>query len=208
MPSSSVWLLRLLIWLVVIFAVLVLSLLVWGSDLLIAVEPMPAHVDAAVVLQGSIVAEMSRLAGAMSLLQQGTADRALISVPKQSYWGQSIPPIARAYMEKKYGGDLAARVDFCVTDIDVNSTSQEAQVALSCVQEHHWRSIAIVTSDYHTRRACMLWRRAIKRSRSSITLSTDGVLDPEFQKPWWRHRQAAKIWVAESVKLIWALFGG
>ena len=51
-------------------AVIVLCLLRWGGDLLISTDPLPARVDAAIVLQGSITGERARLAGAMSLLQQ------------------------------------------------------------------------------------------------------------------------------------------
>jgi len=147
-----------------------------------------------------------RIAGAMDLSRQGIADRVLLSVPKESYWGQSLPPVARAYLERNYGGELAARVDFCETDADVNSTEQEAQALSACIREHHWQSIAIVTSNYHTRRAKMLWRR-IARHDPNLHLWFRGVTDPEFQQPWWRHRQSAKIWVMECSKLAWAMLG-
>jgi hypothetical protein len=199
---------RMLKWLFAAVAVTTLVLLVWGSDLLIAVDPMPGHADAVVVLQGSIVAEKSRIAGAMNVLQRGIADRALLSVPKESYWGQSIPPVARAYVEHTYGSQLAARVDFCEDSADVNSTADEAEAAMGCVREHHWKSILIVTSDYHTRRARMLWRRAVKRHGLTETISVEGVADPEFQRSWWRRRQAAKIWLGESLKLAWTALGG
>jgi uncharacterized SAM-binding protein YcdF (DUF218 family) len=208
MSSQIGRLLRMLKWLFVVLVVIMLSLLLWGNDLLIAIDPMPAHVDAAVVLQGSIVAQKARIAGAMNFLQRGVADRVLLSVPKESYWGQSIPPVARAYMERSYGSDLSSRVDFCDTSAEVNSTAEEAEAAMSCVQQHHWRSIAVVTSDYHTRRAGILWRRVIKQRDPTMSLSTEGVADPEFQRPWWRHRQSAKIWLGESTKLVWSILGG
>jgi uncharacterized SAM-binding protein YcdF (DUF218 family) len=208
MSSSARLLLRILLRFCAAAVVLVMAALIWGDDLLIANDPMPEHVDAAVVLQGSVLAQKARMAGAMNLLRRGTADRMLLSVPRESYWGQSIPPVARAYLERTYGADLAARVDFCETSADVNSTEQEAQAALGCIEAHHWRSIAVVTSDYHTRRARMLWRRTIKHSEPAMQLSVAGVADPEFQKPWWQHRQAAKIWLAESLKLIWSTLGG
>jgi uncharacterized SAM-binding protein YcdF (DUF218 family) len=198
---------RALCWLVVAAVVIAIALLRWGDDLLIASDTVPAHVDAAIVLQGSIAAEKARIAGAIDLLRRGVADRALLSVPKESYWGQSIPPAARSYLERNYGSDLAARVDFCETGGEVNSTAQEVQALGPCVQEHHWQSIVIVTSDYHTRRAGMLWRRAIVRD-SKVHIWIEGVADPEFQQPWWRHRQSAKIWLMESSKLAWTTLGG
>jgi uncharacterized SAM-binding protein YcdF (DUF218 family) len=174
---------------------------------LIASDPPPGHVDAAIVLQGSIAAEKARITGAINLLQRGVADRALLSVPKESYWGQSVPPVARAYLERNYGGDLAARIDFCETSGEVNSTVQEVEALSPCIREHHWQSIMIVTSDYHTRRAGMLWRRGIGHD-PAIHIWIEGVTDPEFQQPWWRHRQSAKVWVMESSKLVWTMLGG
>lgn len=206
MPSPARRLSRVLPWLIAA-VVIVLSGLRWGADLLIAGAPATGHVDAAVVLQGSIAAENARIAGAMNLLQRNIASRALLSVPKESYWGQSIPPLAHSYLERNYGSDLASRVDFCEMGGEVNSTAQEAQVLTSCIREHRWQSIVIVTSNYHTRRAGMLWRKITSRE-PTLRLEIVGVEDPEFQQPWWRHRQSAKLWLLESSKLVWTVFGG
>lgn len=206
-PLSRVVLFGLLRWLLAAAILIAICLLRWGGDLLIASDPAPPHVDAVIVLQGSIVAEKARIAGAMNLLRRGGADRALLSVPKESYWGQSIPPVARSYVERNYGSDIAARVDFCDTSEDVNSTVEEAQAVSSCIKEHHWQSIVIVTSNYHTRRAGMLWRR-MARHEPKFHIWIEGVTDPDFQQPWWRHRQSAKTWLMETAKLVWSALGG
>jgi uncharacterized SAM-binding protein YcdF (DUF218 family) len=184
-------------------------LLHWGGELLVSVDSLPAHVDAAVVLQGSSIGERVRLAGAMRLLQQGIPNRVLLSVPRESYWGASIPPMARSYLEKNYGVDAAGKVDFCETGADVNSTEEEARALDVCVRQHGWQSIVVVTSDYHTRRAGMIWRKTVKHLDPSIHLWVHGVDDPEFQsRGWWRKRLYAKTWLLEFTKLIWTeLFG-
>jgi uncharacterized SAM-binding protein YcdF (DUF218 family) len=200
-------LLRVLPLLLAAAIVIAVCLLFWGANLLIASEPAPGHVDAAIILQGSIVSEKARIAGAMNLVRRGVADRVLLSVPKESYWGQSVPPVARAYLEHTYGKDLAARIDFCEISGEVDSTAQEARALRPCIQEHHWQSVVIVTSNYHTRRAGMLWKRT-NRSDPKIHMWVEGVADPEFQQPWWRHRQSAKIWLMETSKLVWSVLGG
>ena len=199
------WWLRLLVATVIIL----LCLLRWGGDLLISTDPVPARVDAAVVLQGSSIGERARLAGAMSLLQQGIPNRVLLSVPNESYWGASIPPMARGYIEKNYGSDAAGRVDFCETGADVNSTEEEARALDACVDQHGWQTIVVVTSDYHTRRAGMIWRRTLKQRDPRLSLSVQAVNDPEFQaRGWWRKRLYAKTWLLEFTKLVWTeLFG-
>lgn len=206
-PSFNKTFVRLLRWLFAAAILLAICWLLWGADLLISSDPVPQHVDAAVVLQGSIIGERVRIAGAMNFLQRGIADRALVSVPKESYWGESIPPVARGYLERTYGNDLAARVDFCVTSEDVDSTIQEARALRPCIHEHQWHSVAIVTSNYHTRRAGMLFRKAGALD-PGVHIWVEGVADPEFQQPWWRRRQSAKIFVMESMKLVWTVLGG
>jgi len=207
MPLPARLLFRLLRWLLAAAFVIIVCLTRWGGRLLIASDPTPQHVDAAIVLQGSIAAERVRIAGAMNLLERGIADRALLSVPKESYWGQSIPPVARSYLERNYGSDMAARVDFCETGGDVNSTAQEVQAVSPCIREHRWQSLVIVTSDYHTRRAGMIWR-SMTRHDPRIQVWIEGVADPEFQQPFWRHRQSAKTWLMEACKLVWTVLGG
>jgi uncharacterized SAM-binding protein YcdF (DUF218 family) len=191
-----------LVWLVAIVTILMLFLLMFGGNLLIASRPPAAPVNAAVVLQGSVTGEKVRTAGAIKLLQQGTAQRILLSIPKESYWGQSIPPIARAYLERTFGLDLASRIDFCETGDEVDSTAEEMQALTPCIREHQYHSIVVVTSNYHTRRAGIIWKK-FSAQNPGVPLWIFGVDDPEFQQPWWRHRRSAKTFVMEFTKLIW-----
>lgn len=187
--------------------VLAIFFMLCGYRMLVGDDPPPGHVEAAVVLQGSIIGEKARLAGAMDLLRRGAVDRVLLSVPKESYWGQAIPPVAHVYIERNYGADLVSRVDFCELGDDVDSTKQEMQALRPCIEDHHWRSVVVVTSDYHTRRAGMIWRKLAKQD-PNVQIWMDGVPDPEFQQPWWKYRRSAKVFVMESTKLVWAVLGG
>jgi len=177
----------------------------WGSYILVTDGPLPPHGEVAIVLQGSILAQRARLAGAAQLLQNGTVMRILLSLPRESYWGQSLEPIAKSYIERTYGQLTAAHTLFCETGQEVNSTEQEAVVLAGCVKEQGWDSIILVTSDYHTRRSKMIWRRVLKRRSFPIEhLWVDGVKDKEFHRDgWWKDRLSAKIWVMECTKLLW-----
>jgi DUF218 domain len=193
------------LWLVGLFALLVLGFLRWGGYLPVAGDSVPEHVDAAVVLQGSITSENGRTAAAMALLQRGSANRVVISVPRESYWEQEIPPIARPYLEKKYGTDLAGRVDFCNTEPDIASAQQEAQALSSCIREHGWKNIALLTSNYQSRRVRVIWRKTLSKGDPSVYVSVEGVPDPNYQpRGWWRQRLYVETWLSESAKLAWA----
>ena len=198
---------RVIGWLFAAAVLVIFFFMAFGSALLTAVRPPTEHVDAAIVLQGSLVGEKVRTAGAMKMLQEGTADRVVLSVPHESYWGQSIPAVARPYLERVFGPALAARVDFCETGEQVNSTLEEAKSILPCIREHRWQNIAVVTSNYHTRRASLIWKKLVQPD-ASLRLWIIGVDDPEFRQPWWRHRQSAKILLMEFTKLAWMSLGG
>lgn len=194
---------RLILWMLggVILVAACIALL--GSKLLIADDPLPSHVDALVVLQGSIAAERERIAGAALLLQNGVSDRILVSIPGESYWGQSLRPIASSFIERNYGAAVASKTDFCETGPEVDSTRQEAETVNACIQQRHWNAVAIVTSEYHTRRAGFLWRRAVRHTTTRVWI--EAVADPDFQRQWWRTRRSAKIFCLELSKLAWAL---
>lgn len=206
---GSYRILRGILWLLGCVALLALVLLWRGGYWLTKSDPLPARVDATVVLQGSIVGQMTRVDGAARLLQQGVAARMLLSVPKQSYWDESVVPMAQRYLENHYGKDVASRADFCETDPGVNSTAQEALALSRCIREHGWQSVVVVTSNYHTRRAGVIWRAMLRKDGSSLQLRIFGVDDPEFQpNAWWSKRLYAKTWVTEFSKLVWVELGG
>lgn len=193
------------LWLLGIVVVLIVCFLRWGGYLLVAGGSAPQHVDAAVVLQGSIASENARTVAAMELLQRGAADRVAMSVPRESRWGEDIPPIARPYLEKKYGADLAGRVDFCSTELDLTSPQQEAQALGPCIQEHGWKSVALLTSNYESRRVGLVWRKTLQNSNGSVSVTVEGLPEPDYQpRGWWRQRLYAETWLRESAKLAWS----
>jgi uncharacterized SAM-binding protein YcdF (DUF218 family) len=127
-----------------------------------------------------------------------------LSIPETGYWGQSLPSLARAYLQKQYGKEIADRFEFCETGPSVDSTEQEAQAIMPCIRKRQWQSIVVVTSNFHSRRAGMIWRRTWKQAKSRIEIRVDGVADPSFSpNGWWRHRLYAKTWFLESIKLAW-----
>ena len=183
---------------------IVLATLHWGGYVLISTDALPSHADGAIVLQGSPVSEDARIAGAVRLLQHNVVDKILLSIPETGYWGQSLPALVRAYLQKQYGDEIADRFEFCETGPSVDSTEQEAQAVMPCVQKRQWQSIVVVTSNFHSRRAGIVWRRTRKEAKSSIVIGVDGVADPSFSPDgWWRHRIYAKTWFFESIKLAW-----
>ncbi|HJU12425.1 MAG TPA: YdcF family protein, partial [Candidatus Binataceae bacterium] len=95
-------------------------------------------------------------------------------------------------------GDLAGRVHVC--PIRADSTRGEAEYIRACLERLHPRSVLIVTSDYHTRRALSIARRMMPQYRWSVAASSDPA---SFGPQWWKHREWAKINFLEWQRLLW-----
>lgn len=198
--------LKYLSWAAAASLVLFLGLLRWGGYLLMSDDPLPRQVDAAIVLQGSVLGERARVAGAVRLFTLGKTDQILLSVPRESYWGESVAPMALAEVRRRYGSEVARHVQFCEMD-GVDSTEEEAGALIECVRQRQWRSVAVVTSEYHSRRAGIIWKRVLG-TNSYFHVYMHSVPDPEFRAVgWWHKRRWAKTWFFESVKLASVLFG-
>ncbi len=102
-------------------------------------------------------------------------------------------------MAEKFVQDLPAPASVSICPIDGLSTKEEAQDVQGCLIRGEER-ILIVTSDFHTRRALNVFRREIPGHAYSVAASQD---DEQFGVRWWSHRQWAKTFVDEWLRLIW-----
>src|ERR1019366_613805 len=95
-------------------------------------------------------------------------------------------------------GTAAGKAHVC--PIRGDSTFEEAAQVDKCVSQYDARSVLLVTSDYHTRRALATFKRILPRYQWSVAASEDSA---EFGKNWWEHREWAKQTVTEWSKFIW-----
>ncbi len=69
-----------------------------------------------------------------------------------------------------------------------------------------WKTIALVTSNYDTRSAGMIWRKTLFKQDPSVQVAVEGVADPQYQpRGWWRQPGYAKVWLMEVTKLVGAI---
>jgi len=179
---------------------LIALVLRYGGSWLVSSDPLPAHAQVAVMLDGPIEGVMARQALAIGLLQQGRVDHVMLSVGKVFLWGEWVPDMVRRYVERTYGADVARRVVVCGMNTD--STVEEAGALRGCLRERGWTSVIVVTSDYHTRRARRIWKKEVG---SAFTIRVFGVGDADFDPHgWWRSRHYAKTWLLEATKSVWS----
>jgi uncharacterized SAM-binding protein YcdF (DUF218 family) len=185
-------------------ALLVMLLLRYGGYLLTVDDPLPEHADVAIVLSGSETSNRARIAGAMTLLEQGRVRSVLLSVGSVSYYGEWLPDLVRRFVEREYG-HLPGQVLVC--EVYADSTAAELTDIAECLQrQHDWRSAIVVTSNYHARRTRMTIRANLAGRTPVESFAVFGIDDESYEPlGWWRHRVYAKTWLLEFTKLAWFL---
>jgi uncharacterized SAM-binding protein YcdF (DUF218 family) len=137
----------------------------------------PSHADAVVVLSG----DRKRLAPALELVRRGVAPvLAISSVARSHNWARAL----ELCDAERYA---SARV-ICFDAVPY-STQGEARAVARLAREHRWRSVVVVTSQFHVTRARMLFRRCYHGPLSVVGTGST----------WWR---LPEEWAYETGKLL------
>jgi hypothetical protein len=153
----------------------------------------PRRSDVILVLAGETNFRPQR---ALELLDQGYGRRVVLDVPTNA----KVYEFTQIDLAKKYIQDLPEGGSISVCPIDGLSTKDESKDAEKCLQREGAGSVLIVTSDFHTRRALQVFRREIPGHEYSVAAAHN---EQGFGSRWWRHREWAKTFVDEWLRLIW-----
>jgi len=78
---------------------------------------------------------------------------------------------------------------------DADDSKEEAQFLRKLVQEKNWKSVIVVTSNYHTRRAKYIFGKILANSVTvCMAAARDADYDPEH---WWEQRKSVKRYFHE-----------
>jgi hypothetical protein len=153
----------------------------------------PEQSDAIVALAGDTKVRPAR---ALELLRQGMAPRVLLDAEERNLvYDQQLIDIAQKYVNSL---PEANRVAICpITGFSTNAESDDVSRCLQSVGAHR---VLIVTSDYHARRALMIFRHHLPQYQFSVA----GAPNPaEFGTAWWMNREWAKNTFDEWMKILW-----
>jgi uncharacterized SAM-binding protein YcdF (DUF218 family) len=153
----------------------------------------PQRSDVIVVLAGETD---HRPARALELLRQGYARRAVMDVPA----GARIYGLTEIDIAAQYVQHLPQGASVAICPIEGLSTKEEAHDVEKCLAREKGSRILIVTSDFHTRRALSVFRHEIRGKSFTVAAVYD---DTQFGARWWTHRQWAKTYVDEWLRLLW-----
>jgi len=83
---------------------------------------------------------------------------------------------------------------------DAETTENEAAQLEGFSAEHHFRSVIVVTSNYHTRRAFYIFRHVFPPGIAvSVASTRDGDFDPDH---WWEKRKSEALFLHEFTGLL------
>jgi hypothetical protein len=194
MPNEMQSQMRLLRFPILLFLAVVVMVAIAASRaarFLVVEEPEKS--DAIVVLAGDTKVRPAR---ALELLRQGMAQHVLLDAETRNrIYDMRLIDLAQNYVNRM---PEANRVSVC--PIFGYSTFAEADDVNRCLQPLGAHRVLIVTSDFHTRRALMIFRRRLPQYQFSVA----GASDPEeFGEAWWTKREWAKVTFDEWAKTIW-----
>jgi uncharacterized SAM-binding protein YcdF (DUF218 family) len=87
---------------------------------------------------------------------------------------------------------------------DADSTREEALALAKVVAQKKWRSVIVVTSNFHTRRARYIFSHMLPAGTTvRITGAPDGDFDPER---WWEKRISVKALLREMAAMLVAVW--
>jgi hypothetical protein len=189
-PLKSVWS---ICWLLISLAVLAfaVSLTARAGSHLVVDEPHRS--DVILVLAGETEGRPRR---ALELMAQGYGRRVILDVPNHAkVFGFTLTDLAGKYVE-----DLPQPAAVSVCPIDGLSTRDESKDAEKCLLREGAESVLIVTSDFHTRRALGIFQQEVPQYKYSVAAARN---EGQFGANWWTHRQWAKTFLDEWLRLIW-----
>lgn len=153
----------------------------------------PQRADVILVLAGETDRRPQR---ALDLLAQSYGKRVILDVPNDA----KLYSFTEIELAQKYIRDLPQAESLRICPIVGLSTKDEAKDADGCLRREGANRVLIVTSDYHTRRALGIFQRLIPGRQFSVAAARN---DQQFGARWWAHRQWAKTFVDEWLRLLW-----
>ena len=150
-------------------------------------EPAPA--DGIVALTGA--GSNARLAAAVSLLEDGKAQRMLVSGVNPEASREDIRTVSKA----------VRRLYDCCVDLDFNAadTVGNARETADWARNLGYRSLIVVTADYHMPRAML----ELRATMPDIDLRPYPVATPVVDsKRWWRTSGGARLMIVEYSKYL------
>jgi len=183
-----------------------LFFLAWGAAKFLILDAPLEHADAIVVLSGSaVIKELVQFAA--QLYKAGRAPIVILTNDNQKGSWSSAEQRNPFFYEGAVDLLISGGVPRAVIEIlmePVSGTCDEARLLGRYAEDHGLKSILVVTSAYHSRRALWTLRQAFAINGITVGLS---VVPPGNQSPspiaWWLYIRGWQMVAGEYPKLVY-----
>jgi uncharacterized SAM-binding protein YcdF (DUF218 family) len=178
---------------VILLGIIAIFLFRHAGSFLVINDPHPA--DLILILGGGD--QDLRYWNGVRLMQEGYAHHLILDVfEKGVTFGNSDIDLARDFVNRTSPGQST------VCPLPENSTYDEARYIEPCLVASEAKSILVVTSEYHTRRAREILQDRLPQYQFSFYAAPDPYF---FGTRWWTNRQWAKTTLSEWERYVWWL---
>lgn len=162
------------------------------------VEDSPEHSDAILVL-GNDNFYGDRASRATELYRQGWAPLVVASGKRLRPGADAAALVEHDLVERGVPKEKIVRYAH-----DAENTREEAEGLLGIVTARKWKSVIVVTSNYHTRRARYIFQKVFGAACSvRVASAHDAEFDPER---WWEKRSSVKLFAREMEGMVVAMW--
>jgi len=189
---------------IAVITIALLPLLAWAAAQLLVVHTPVSKADAIVVMSGSATFR-ERARHAAALYNQGRAPRIVLT---NDYLKSNWSPEEQRnpfYYERSRDELRRAGVPdekIAVIMVPITGTYDEAVRLKEYSEANQLRSLLVVTSAYHSRRAFWTFRRVFRGTGKSIGIDPAGAgLETPSAGTWWLHRLGWQMVPNEYVKM-------
>lgn len=182
----------------IIIAIIILILVGIGANLgsFLIVNDELHKADAIVVFSGD---NGPRTEKGVELLKEGLGDYLILS------GGIVYDDVTMAELMKNHAMKLGISEEKILIDDKASTTHENAEFTKEIIEENNFKSIIVVTSEYHSRRSKAAMEKALKNTLidgEKVKVMISHSTEEKFSSRWWTSGNSILIVISEYLKLI------
>ena len=182
----------------IIIAIIILIIVGIGANLgsFLIVNDELHKADAIVVFSGD---NGPRTEKGVELLKEGLGDYLILS------GGRVYDDVTMAELMKNHAVKLGVKEDRILIDDKASTTHENAEFTKDIIEENKFKSIIVVTSEYHSRRSKLAMKKVLENTLvdgEKIEVMVAHSTEEKFTTKWWTSGNSILIVISEYLKLI------